>query len=603
MDKKIRLYTRQALAFVARNKLQLIPIALIIIWCWPYFTTGSKQEWGDFSFFAQAHEAMRISVVDYGQFPWFNPWVSGGVPLYANPQMGFFSIQMLLTFIFGAPLALKLTVVIFTLGGYAAMLLLTRRYFKIEPYLATLISLLWIFCSFFVSHLPAHFTFIWYMLAPLYIFLALTIKSWKGGLLFGGAFAIMALSQIHNAFMHIMLICGVILLIRLIIERKKWRPLVTSMLAAAGVFVVFAGHRFLLTYQNVHDFPRFIADPTPNPFAALLGPILPLSMAHPIKIFNYPKPPYVAHGFHETTATIGLGALIVALFLVMFLIYQLYSNRQKIKSVLIKWRLPLVVFAIAMLCLSIALGSVLPIAPYSLLKHLPVFSDMRVSTRWFLWFDLALLIFIGLMVQKLPKASFMRFTSMALLTIGVIELFALNAGYQANILVHQPVDAPKNIKEYQFAQTAYFGQTRQLPNGDVIPYDGSMPDGYREYEATKYNLGVLYANDALVQLHLDPKRNPGHPTCPVEEGCGFVHTKNAKVASWSPNKIVLERTGPGEIKLNMNNSNYFLINGQRNTSLKVAEPFVDFTINEPDEVKIITIEASPSIIKAVKDLL
>ncbi len=557
-------------------------------------------ELGDFSFFSQAYEAMRVSVTEFHQFPWFNPWVSGGVPLYGNPQMGLFSVQMLFVFIFGAPFGLKMALVFYTFAGYTSMNLLLRKYFKIGTLLAVLLSLIWVFSSFFVAHLPAHFTFVWYMLAPLYIYLALTVRGWKDGLLFGGAFAIMALSQIHNAFMHLLLICGIILVVRLAVQRASRRALLIAMAAAAAVFIVVAGHRFLFTYENVSDFPREVADVVPHPLSALLGVLLPLSHARPLQFLNYPQHPFVPHGFHEATATIGIFALTAALFACIFIAYNLYTARSKWRTTLLQYRLPLTVLAVALFCFVMALGAFLPIAPYSILKHLPVFGEMRVSTRWFIFFDLALIAFIGLMIQKAPKKSFFKFTGYSLLILGVVELMALNVGYQSNVLAHEPANAPKKIGAYTFEQTSYYGEVKKLPDGEVLRDDGNMPAPYREYDAMQYNMGILYANDALVQLALDPRRSPGHPTCPWEEGCSFVRTANAKVKSWSPNKIVLERTAPGDIRLNMNNSNYFVINGKRNGGIKVAEPFTDFTITNTD--KTITILVKPSVITAVKDL-
>lgn len=579
---------------------------LIAIWCLAYILSGDRLEWGDFSFFAQSYEAMRISIVEYGQFPWFNPWVAGGVPLYANPQMGVFSIQMLFTLPFGAPLGLKLAIIAYTFLGYWAMFLLSRRYFKISLPVASLISLIWVFSSFFVAHLPAHFTFVWYLLAPAYFYLALTIKDMRSGLLFGGAFAIMALSQIHNAFMHLMLICGIILLIRLIADKTSRKNVALAVLAAAVIFTIFAGHRFIMTYENVSDFSRpsdLITDTTPHPMGVVQGVILPLSHAHPISFLDYPKHPHVPHGFHEASATIGIFALIAVLFCWLFLLYKVYLSTGRWRhrlTALRPFKLPLAVFGVGFLFFLVALGEFASVAPYSLIKMLPGFGDMRVSTRWLLWFALGLLIFIGLMYERLPKKSFAKFAIFTLLVLGVLELFLLNAGYPTRLLNRDVVRAPLSTSSYQFEQTAYFGETRKLPGGGEIPDDGSMPDAYREYEATMYNLGVLYANDALVQLHLDPRRVPGEPTCPWEEGCEFVRSGNATVSYWSPQKIVLDRTAPGPIQLNMNNSNYFVINGQRASKIRVAEPFTNFIINEPDDVKTITIQVSPNPLTILK---
>jgi hypothetical protein len=581
--------------FLIKHKYHVGASLAILLWCYPYFTTGNKLALGDFTFFCQAYEAMRVSILEYHQFPWFNPWMSGGVPLYANPQMGFFSIQMPLVLLFGTVQGLKLALVVYTFAGYASMYLLLRKYFKVSPLISTLLSLVWLFSSFFVAHLPAHYTFAWYMLAPGFFYLALTVKNWKGGLWLGGAFAIMALAQIHNAFMHITLISSFIILARLAFDKNNRKAILKALLAAAVIFAVVAGHRFFYTFQNVHDFPREVVDVIPHPLSALLGVLLPLSMARPLQFFNYPQNPYVPHGYHEATATIGIFALITLLMSLFFVGYQIYSQKRTTITILAKqYKLHICLLGLAALFLLTGFGSFAPWAPYSLIKHLPVFNEMRVCTRWFLFFDLTVLIFIGVVVDRAPRKHFFRFAAIGLLCLGVVELLTLNVGYQAATFNAKAVVAPKDIKSYAFVQTSYFGETRKLVGGGTIPNDGNMPAAYREYEATTYNEGILYANDALVQLALDPRRSPGHPTCPIEEGCQFVRSNNAKVVSWSPNKIVLERTGKGNIYLNMNNSNYFVINGKRNENIKVAEPFNDFVIKTPENQKTITIQVKPT---------
>lgn len=577
-----------------RNKYQTGGLTLVALWCIPYFTTGSRIEWGDFSFFAQAYEAMRLSVVHYHQFPWMNPWIAGGVPLYANPQMGLFSIQTPLVFIFGAPIGLKLAVVLYTFAGYASMQLLLRKYFKISVAVAVPLSLLWVFCSFFVDHLPSHFTFAWYLLAPLYVYLALTVKSLKSGLLFGLAFAVMALSQIHNPFFHISFVCAAILLVRLVREASARITILKALLASAGVFIVLAGHRALYTLQNVHDFPRLVFDPAASIKTSALGPILPYSNAHTLSFINYPTQPNAPYGYGEVTATIGIFSLIAVLICVLYIGHNLYTRR---KQALKSFKKPIATLGIGLLFASIGFGAFTRFAPYNFIKHLPVFGQMRVSSRWFLWLDLALLAFVGLMAMKTPRKSFPRTAVMSLLCLGVFELFVLNFGYQSNVLSHPVVTAPKDIKSYSFQQTAHFGETLKLPDGGTIPDDGDLPRFYREYEATTFNLGVLMANDALVDLN-----TKATPRCGWEKGCSLVMSNNAKVVSWSPQKLVLKRTAPGKIYLNMNASNYFVVNGKRMSNSNVAEAYKKFPVPVSDNVKVITIQASPSPITAVKEI-
>ena len=41
----------------------------------------------DYDWVMASFEAVRKIIVEYGQFPWWNPWQFGGVPGFADPQM------------------------------------------------------------------------------------------------------------------------------------------------------------------------------------------------------------------------------------------------------------------------------------------------------------------------------------------------------------------------------------------------------------------------------------------------------------------------------------------------------------------------------------
>lgn len=583
--------TKTVGSFLWKYKFHIAGLVVVALWCYPYFQFRETIEWGDFSFFAQAYEAMRISILDYGQFPWWNPWISGGVPLYANPQIGVFSIQALLVLIFGSVIGLKLAVAFYTFAGVASMYLLLRKYFKIDSGVSILISLIWVMSSFFVAHLPSHFTFVWYMLIPLYVYLALTLKDWRGGLLLGVAMAIMALSAVHNPFFHIGLVVGLILLVRFIRSSKK-KAMLLGFAATAGAFLVLAGHRVYFTVQNALAFPRELEDPAGG-FKILAGGLItPYSVMDRVKEFiHYPLGSvYTPFGFGEVTSTIGLAATFAAFLGIIYIVYTLtkYEKmRQKLTHLKRFWPIATIIIALGILAFIIGLGDFSPWSPYALLKSLPVIGGLRVSSRWFIWVSLCLLLLVAVVYQRSRSKSFFRTAVIILLIIGTVELFSLNFGYQ-NRVTRQKVTKPDDLTlSLPFAQTSKFGAAKELPDGTKLPFKGKGLY-YREYEATLFNLGVIQANDALI-TNLSPEDTP---LCGWEKGCGFILSNNAELTSWSPNKIVLKRTNSGTIKLNMNDSNYLIINGERQQA-PIADPHNTLALEHPDET--IVIIAQPAI--------
>lgn len=82
----------------------------------------------DWFYFLQTYEAVRKDILEYGQFPFWNPWHFGGTPLYARPQIGIFSLEMLCNLFFGALPGLPVALVIYALFGALGMWFLSGKY-------------------------------------------------------------------------------------------------------------------------------------------------------------------------------------------------------------------------------------------------------------------------------------------------------------------------------------------------------------------------------------------------------------------------------------------------------------------------------------------
>ena len=253
----------------------------------------------------------------------------------------------------------------------------------------------------------------------------------------------------------------------------------------------------------------------------------------------------------------------------------------------------IIILTLTIITFLIGLGSFTDLAPYSLFKNLPILGSMRVSSRWFIFTLLGFIVLIGLSYKVMPKKSFSKLLVLFFVIVSVIELFVQNYNYQSVIFTHKVIPAEKETSQYSFEQSKQFGSTNTFPDGKrIFQSDNNLPHFYREYEATTYNIGTIQANDAFIDLSTLPT-----PRCGIEDGCGLVLTSNAEVTKWTPNEVVLTRTARGPIKLNMNNSSYFLINGVRNANIKTVEAYSDFVIE--DESTVITIVSSPPLIPKI----
>jgi hypothetical protein len=226
-------------------------------------------------------------------------------------------------------------------------------------------------------------------------------------------------------------------------------------------------------------------------------------------------------------------------------------------------------------CLLISLGDFAGWSPFSIMRSLPFFSSMRVSTRWINWASIFILIFIASV--KIKDKRFSRIVAI-LLAFTTVELFIfgfprLNDNYI--IPFHQIRNDGAAFEQRIYWNNKRFG----------IPYDENFT------EATKNNVGQIYAGDSLI----DTRPNAGAlPISRCDESsseCKFI-SDNAEIVFWSPNKIVLRRLSSGPISININPGSNWRVNGARDPNLKVVEPSKYFVIN--DRSSDITLEYVPN---------
>lgn len=538
--------------------------AVVVIWNLPYITSHGliAQKPGDSDYFFQLYEAIRKSIVQYGQFPWWNPWVGGGVPLFANPQAGVFSLQTVLVLVFGSVIGLKLSIVVYNLIGFWGAFVLLRKNVKASHLVAAVLSFCWIANGFFVAHLFDHYTFIYFMLVPLGIHLQLEILKRRYWLYFGLFLALMALASFHYAFLQSVIIFGAVAAYQLggslFWKTGESLELIKKYSLAAGVFVILAGLRIAYTVQYVFDFPKSYAEPA-NPLTLLLkGLLTPGANANVVK-GAYLRGPEGGYSLGEYSAYVGVMIFAAVICIAAIVFSKIWSEYRSKKAIKLQTTTLTVLLFLGFLALVVlvAKGGSDGLAPFSIIKMIPGYTNMRVPSRWLIWFGLISIVLIAYFVRTKTKGPG-RAVVLTLVALASIELAATGAWYMRAQFTRKPVEFRSGKAEfiqYENYNPSIQGEAavRALRNNTM---DRSTV--MFEYESTRNNMGELFGYEPLNLTLFDTMGR-----CGINKGCSFVDSKNADLVSWSPNKIELRRKAAGEIVLNTAPSNYWTVNGKR----------------------------------------
>jgi hypothetical protein len=525
----------------------------------------------DWDYFAQNYEAARQSILHYHQFPWWNPWMNGGQPLFGNPQFGLISIQMPLVLIFGTVVGLHYSLLAYFLLGFWGMYLLLQRIDSNSRLLSALLSYIWLFSGFNTWHLAGgHLTFAVYLLAPWVFLSLLNIHKRLGWLWLGLSTSLIINSAAHYLTfetLFIVAVIGIIQIIRISCHKhlktlKTIWPILRPYVYAVGIIALLSVARLWYTLQFLNDYPRLQELDPPESLKLFIASITFRHDADPSTLTHFTTAGY---SWIEYTGYFGLTAL--ALF-----IYLVIRRFESVKSILYKDWLLLAGIALSAL---ISLGAFSKFSPFNILHSLPVFSQMRVPSRFICWFVFGIILFL----IRLPRKPIIY----VLLVIAALDVFAANyfvVNYPQKRYM-QTTNLSRPFEQYEFYQT-----DPGLGHLGVLSLQN-----LRLLRVTQNNGGEIYGYEPVLNTG-EYYYLPGTTRCGIKQGCHFVITKNAEITYWSPQRIELRRTGSGSIKLNMNPGNVWLVNSKDLfKNYKVLELRKDFIINDP--TKVITVTFKP----------
>lgn len=537
----------------------LFSLALV---AWAYHAIWlNPGRWGreDWDYFAHHYEACRKSIFEYGEYPWWNPWNCGGMPLAPNPQIGLWSPTFLCTAIFGVWAGLKMSVFGYALLAAAGAFVLARQLTGCP--LAGLVCAVIYACNGAATlyFSAGHFGIQNYAWLPWIFNALLTYRTNRHcGWVVGGCLSMATLQSLHyvTVFLYVMAFAiGVWLFAR----RRGFerRRLFECGLVALLVVLAFCGRRILLAAQQVIENPRphFAIHRTEMSLAQLADFLTRWQRrfeAAPTSAYSIRQ-----LGWHERGAYVGWPVLV--LFLCSF--------RHGCKW----WHV------LAITGLAISLGNARWYHPGYWLHELPVFAAMRVVTRWRIAAMLGIAVGAAVGLSGLVHRR-LEWLAM-LVAIAIVSTLAISCHV---VLTEAFVIAPSMLDRAPIS-----GTIEQLARRDVPRSAWSSL-----YPAIVAGRGVIAGYEPLVA---------GYQINTAARGLGddgyrgeFGPAPAVRMTHWSPNRIQL--AGPPGVAawINQNSGSYWTVNSERPFSrlhsvdrtraLEVAIPDsgrLDFRVDPP----------------------
>lgn len=437
--------------------------ALSVCFCWPLFDEPQALGTNDWDQHLFYYGVVLKNVVEYGQWPFWNPWYCGGNVMWQNPQIALLSPVYPLTLIMSLPLAMKVNIVLHYWIGFIGMHLLITRiigltFLPAVIYLATLVT---------ASGGPAihlrvgHSVFLpgFYLPVQLYFFFkAFKTGEWKYVFLSSATLALM----IFNGGTHILPMSlaaiGCFSLIAAV-ARRDWRPLAIA--AAFGIGgLAFSAPKLLPVVDYVNgEYFWDTRNPTEHPDRVTLDILRQTYLVPTQKVTS--RLPMQRHGWHEYGNYIGLGSAIALIGGLVWVLARRSSEQP--------WfGIALGVTTIFLFVLS--LGEFSAWAPASLAHHVPLFSSFRIPSRYTIPFLQFAALTLGWALQSMMRR-------VRLSAAGRVALAVIAFGASAHlILVNQwNLENVFTLTPFDTHFTWNGGPHQLVTDADSSPYTPDSP--------------------------------------------------------------------------------------------------------------------------------
>jgi hypothetical protein len=464
--------------------------------------------WWDCRYFWFIVEVDRVSIGEHGQFPLWNPFYCGGAPHFANPQAGSLSPLTPLILLFGTPIGYRLG---YTAGLLTALLSMRAyaRTLSLSEVASSVAGGGFAISGALTMHMAGgHWAWMGFALYPLMLrSLYLAVEGRRAHIVWGAL--VIAIIIYHSpiyplAFSFVTLgVYGLFLGLR--DGPRDRRRLVRALVSTAAILamgMVLGAMRVLPMAEFIAAHPRSVKDwdyTWPHEL------VTTYALRHRERAFGDHQ--YVFPEFGNYFGLIGVALMLAGMFVVL-------RRRRAL------W--PLV--AAAFVFVLFQLGNLIPM-PWWLLKHLPVYKNLRVAARFTIVVGIFFCALIGVAVDEWGARALARWRALnlrrRLVGVGVL---ALAVGYM--------VDAA-SWNRLQFLPTFGSAEPREprAPEFRQVPGDRGNMMAY-----PRANEGTLSCFEET-PLDISPRLRGN---LPADEYLSERDAGTVRRLRWSPNRIVLD---------------------------------------------------------------
>ncbi len=475
----------------------------------------------DWDFVLDKFEALRRTILIWGQFPWWNPWCRGGFPLAAEPQIGAVSIATPLVLALGTATGLRIAAIVYLMiaveGAYRLALLWLR-----EPWAAAAAALVYgLNGAIIVDTAQGYVTAMSYYIVPWLAYHAFRIGDrFRDGLALGFWLAFAVLNGIHYLSLYggLLMVAIGMRALRVLPPRERARA-VNHTVAGIGVFLALSGWRLATVYPVVCDDRR---EPM-TLWNESLGSALSHLLERPVPDWHITLAGWNFAVYAGLVSYVGLPIVLLAL-VSLFWGWRWWHTLTLVAG----W---------------LAIGSIRWYHASYWLSYWPLFSSAHVVTRWRYVALLGIGLAAGTTLARWRRSGDRRTRVFAAFLTLMVAVDFIALAYQ------------------QFPVAFSIRPDAEFFPGPPVASIVNVPDGLG-YPCTLRGYGVIRGYEPMLSYRRDAATLRKARDDPEYRGEAWTKGGPVEPACWSPNQLVFQVAPGQEVFVNQNPGSWWRANGK-----------------------------------------